>query len=54
MAEYSNQKISAMLKKMLDNNTVVKVVDKKKSYNHSHTQAPPNRNEQVIKSSLLY
>ena len=32
MAEYSNQKISAMLKKMLDNNTVEKIVDKKKSY----------------------
>lgn len=32
MAEYSNQKLSAMLKKLTDNGEVTKVVDKKKSY----------------------
>ena len=32
MAEYSNQKLSAMLKKLVDNGEVTKVVDKKKSY----------------------
>ena len=32
MAEYSNQKLSAMLKKLVDNGKVTKVVDKKKSY----------------------
>ncbi len=32
MAEYSNQKLSAMLKKLVDNKQVTKVVDKKKSY----------------------
>lgn len=30
--DYSNQKLSAMLKKMVDNGTVVKTVEKKKSY----------------------
>lgn len=30
--EYTNQKISALMKKLVDNNRVVKVVDKKKSY----------------------
>ena len=32
LAEYSNQKISAILRKMVDNGTIVKTVDKKKSY----------------------
>ena len=32
LAEYSNQKLSAMLKKLVDNGEVTKVVDKKKSY----------------------
>lgn len=32
MAKYSNQKLSAMLKKMVDNGSVTKIVDKKKSY----------------------
>ena len=32
MAEYSNQKLSAMLKKLVDSNKVTKMVDKKKSY----------------------
>ena len=32
LAQYSNQKISAILRKMVDNGTIVKTVDKKKSY----------------------
>ena len=32
LAEYSNQKISAILRKMIESETVVKTVDKKKSY----------------------
>ena len=32
MAEFSNQKLSALLKKLVDSNQVVKTVDKKKSY----------------------
>ena len=32
MAEYSNQKLSAMLKKLVDNKQVTKIVDKEKSY----------------------
>ena len=32
LAEYSNQKISAILRKMVDNGTIVKTTDKKKSY----------------------
>ena len=32
LAGYSNQKISAILRKMIDSKTVVKTVDKKKSY----------------------
>ena len=32
MAEYSNQKLSAMLKKLVDSKQVTKMVDKKKSY----------------------
>ena len=32
LAEYSNQKISAVLRKMVDSGTIVKTVDKKKSY----------------------
>ena len=32
LAGYSNQKISAILRKMVDSGTVVKTVDKKKSY----------------------
>ena len=32
MAEYSNQKLSAMLKKLVDNKRVTKMIDKKKSY----------------------
>lgn len=32
MAEYSNQKLSAMLKKLVDNKQVTKMIDKKKSY----------------------
>lgn len=32
MAEYSNQKLSALLKKLVDTNRVVKTQDKKKSY----------------------
>ena len=32
LAEYSNQKISAILRKMVDSGTIVKTVDKKKSY----------------------
>ena len=32
MAKYSNQKLSAMLKKLVDNKQVTKMVDKKKSY----------------------
>lgn len=30
--EYTNQKISALMKKLVDSNRVVKIVDKKKSY----------------------
>ena len=32
MAEFSNQKLSALLKKLVDNGTVVKTIEKKKSY----------------------
>jgi hypothetical protein len=32
MAELSNQKISALLKKLVDNGEVIKTIDKKKSY----------------------
>ena len=32
MAEYSNQKLSALLKKMVDSERVVKTTEKKKSY----------------------
>lgn len=32
MAQYSNQKLSALLKKLVDSNKIVKTVDKKKSY----------------------
>lgn len=32
MAEYSNQKLSAMLKKLVDNKQVTKIIDKNKSY----------------------
>lgn len=32
LAEYSNQKISAILRKMVESKTIVKTVDKKKSY----------------------
>ena len=32
MAEYSNQKLSALLKKLVDSNRVVKTTDKKKSF----------------------
>ena len=32
LADYSNQKSSALLKKLVDSNQVVKTVDKKKSY----------------------
>ena len=32
LAGYSNQKISAILRKMVDGGTIVKTVDKKKSY----------------------
>ena len=33
MSEYSNQKLSAMLKKLVDNEkTVIKTIDKKKSF----------------------
>ena len=32
LASYSNQKLSALLKKLVDTNQVVKVIDKKKSY----------------------
>ena len=32
LAEYSNQKISAILRKMIDSGTIVKTIDKKKSY----------------------
>ena len=32
MAEYSNQKLSSMLKKLVDNKQVTKMIDKKKSY----------------------
>ena len=32
MAEYSNQKLSALLKKLVDNGRVTKTIDKKKSY----------------------
>ena len=32
MAAYSNQKLSALLKKLVDNGTVEKTVEKKKSY----------------------
>ena len=32
MAKYSNQKLSALLKKLVESNEVVKTVDKKKSY----------------------
>lgn len=32
MSAYSNQKLSALLKKLVDNGTVTKVTDKKKSY----------------------
>ena len=30
--EYTNQKISALMKKLVDNNRVEKIIDKKKSY----------------------
>lgn len=32
LKEYSNQKLSALLKKLVDSNQVVKTIDKKKSY----------------------
>ena len=32
MANYSNQKLSALLKQLVEENRVVKTVDKKKSY----------------------
>lgn len=32
MGEYSNQKLSALLKQLVDTNVVVKTIDKKKSY----------------------
>lgn len=32
MAEYSNQKLSALLKKLVESNRVVKTIEKKKSY----------------------
>jgi len=32
MAVYSNQKLSALLKKLVDNGTVEKIIEKKKSY----------------------
>ena len=32
MAEYSNQKLSALLKKLVDTNRVIRTQDKKKSY----------------------
>ena len=32
LTDYTNQKISALMKKLVDSNKVVKVVDKKKSY----------------------
>ena len=32
LAEYSNQRVSALLRQMIDANTVVKTVDKRKSY----------------------
>lgn len=32
MGEFSNQKLSALLKKLVDTNRVVKTIDKKKSY----------------------
>lgn len=32
LAKFSNQKISAILRKMVDNGTIIKTVDKKKSY----------------------
>ena len=32
MAQFSNQKLSALLKKLVDTNEIVKTVDKKKSY----------------------
>ena len=32
MAEFSNQKLSALLKQLVDANTVVRTVDKKKAY----------------------
>ena len=32
LAEYSNQKISAILRKMVESKSIVKTVDKKKSY----------------------
>lgn len=32
MGAYSNQKLSALLKKLVDSNQVVKTIDKKKSY----------------------
>ena len=32
LADYSNQRVSALLRQMIDANTVVKTVDKRKSY----------------------
>lgn len=32
MAQYSNQKLSALLKQMIDNGEVVRTIDKKKAY----------------------
>ena len=32
MAEYSNQKLSALLKQLVDNKEIIKTIDKKKSY----------------------
>ena len=32
LKDYSNQKLSALLKKLVDSNQVVKTTDKKKSY----------------------
>ena len=44
MAEYSNQKLSAMLKKLVDNKQVKKMIDKKKSY-FKITETPENEGE---------
>ena len=48
LKEYSNQKLSALLKKLVDSNQVVKTTDKKKSY------FSIQRNKSLIKRARLW